>query len=245
MKILIITQYFYPENFRINDLASKLHGRDHEVTVITGMPNYPTGKIPRGYPKFSTRRELINGVEVIRVPLFPRRNSRGLSLSINYLSFCFFASILSPFLIRGRDFDVILSASYSPATANIPAVLLKISKKIPLIVWIQDLWPQSLVATGAISSPLILRLVEKMMNWIYKHSDLILVQSEAFKVPILKIFNDASKIRFFPNWAEDIFQPLPKSNDVKLPQGFNVMFAGNLGSGQSLDVITKSAMILL
>lgn len=244
MKILIITQYFYPENFRINDLASKLNDRNHQITVLTGMPNYPSGKIHDGYPKFTTRREFIGSVEVIRVPLIPRRKGRSLNLILNYLSFVISASIFSPFLLRGRNFDVIFSPSYSPATANIPALLLKVQKKIPLIVWIQDLWPQSLTATGSIRSSFILRMVEVMMLWIYKNTDLILIQSKAFRGPILELLNCNEKIRYFPNWAEDIFQPVPKTDDSNLPKGFNVMFAGNLGAGQSLEVIIQAAEIL-
>jgi colanic acid biosynthesis glycosyl transferase WcaI len=241
MKILIVSQYFYPENFRINDLAMKLSRRGHEVTVLSGMPNYPEGKISKGYPKFAIRRDLWEGVEIIRVPLIPRQKSRGWQLALNYLSFLISACILSPFLLRGRNFDIIFSPSYSPATANIPAILIKWIKKIPMIMWVQDLWPQSLSATGAVKSLAVLKKIEFMMSWIYYQSNLILIQSSAFKTPITEIADVSKKIKFFPNWAEDMFQPLSQTDNEPLPKGFNVMFAGNLGQAQSLEVITRAA----
>jgi glycosyltransferase involved in cell wall biosynthesis len=241
MRILIVSQYFRPENFRINDLALKLQQRNHKVTVLTGMPNYPEGKIAEGYAKFTTRRDNWEGIEIIRVPLIPRQKSRGWQLALNYLSFMVSACILGPFLLRGRKFDIVFSPSYSPATTNIPAILLKRIKKIPMIMWVQDLWPQSLSATGAVKSEAILNRVAAMMRWIYRHSDLIMIQSPAFKDPILEIADVAEKIEPFPNWAEDIFQPLAQADDSSLPEGFNVMFAGNLGKAQSLETIVEAA----
>lgn len=241
MRILIVSQYFYPENFRINDLALKLGRRNHEVTVLTGMPNYPEGKIPKGFSKFTPQRDIWEGVEIIRVPLIPRQKGRSWQLALNYVSFLISACIFATILLRGRRFDIIFSASYSPATANVPAVLLKLIKKIPMIIWVQDLWPQSLSATGAVKSDTVLNKVRTMMRWIYHHSDLILIQSPAFKDPILEIANVAEKIKSLPNWAEDIFQPHADTDTEPLPEGFNVMFAGNLGQAQSLEVIIGAA----
>lgn len=208
------------------------------------MPNYPEGNISKEFPKFTPQRDHWEGIEIIRVPLIPRQKSRGWQLALNYISFMVSACILAPFLLRGRSFDIILSPSYSPATANIPAILLKRHKKIPMIMWVQDLWPQSLSAAGAIKSKSILNKVTVMMRWIYHHSDLILIQSPAFKGPILEIADVEQKIKPFPNWAEDIFQPLPKTDNEPLPKGFNVMFAGNLGQMQSLETIIAAAQQL-
>lgn len=244
MRILIVSQYFHPEDFRINDLALKLHVRLHDVTVLTGMPNYPEGKISKGFSKFTPQRDVWKGVEIVRVPIIPRQKSRNWQLVLNYLSFFISSCVFAPFLLRGRRFDIIFSPCYSPPTANIPAILLKLIKKIPMILWVQDLWPEALSATGAVKSPIILNKVRTMMRSIYHYSDLILVQSAAFEEPILKVADVAGKIKHLPNWAEDIYQRGPEADEKFLPNGFNVMFAGNLGRAQSLETIISAAQQL-
>lgn len=244
MKILIVSQYFYPENFQVNDLASKLQSREHQITVLTGMPNYPEGKIFQGFSKFIPQTSYWKGVEVIRVPLIPRQKGLSWHLALNYLSFLISACVLAPILLRRRKFDVVFSVSYSPATSNIPAILMKRIKKIPMLIWVQDLWPESLSATGSVKSETILSNVRYMMRWIYNQSDVILVQSPAFKGPIQKLSDVENKITLFPNWAEDIFRPQKKSSNSSLPDGFKVMFAGNLGKAQSLEVIIGAAELL-
>ena len=244
MRILIVSQYFHPEDFRINDLALKLHGRSNDVTVLTGMPNYPEGKIFKGFSRFTPQRDVWKGVEIVRVPIIPRQKGRGWQLVLNYLSFFISACMFAPFLLRGRQFDIIFSPCYSPPTANIPAILLKLIKKIPMILWVQDLWPEALSATGAVQSPVILNKVRTMMRSIYHYSDLILVQSAAFEEPILKVADVAGKIKPLPNWAEDLYQRGTEADEKFLPDGFNVMFAGNLGQAQSLETIVSAAQQL-
>ena len=117
MKILITTQYFYPENFRINDFAFKMAQRGHEVLVLTGTPNYPAGKNFGNYKTFSC--ETINGVQVYRVPLIPRGKSRGFELAINYISFLASALVFGPILLRKSNPDIVFSVNYSPATVGL------------------------------------------------------------------------------------------------------------------------------
>ncbi len=246
MKILIVSQYFYPENFRINDLAQKLLQRGHQVSALTGMPNYPTGQLASGYSWPKNMRQKEKGVEIFRVPLFRRRESRGWQLAINYLSFVISACFLGPLLLRAKKFDVIFSVNYSPATVGIPAILMSKIKQAPMIFWVQDLWPQSLSATGSITSPGVLKVVGSMMSWIYQRCDLVMVQSRAFIEPMIKLHAPLERIRYFPNWAEDIYGPvsLDTNSDFEneLPVGgFTVMFAGNLGEAQSLETIIDAA----
>ena len=163
MKILVVTQYFWPEEFRINDLTLGLRELGHEVTVVTGMPNYPGGRLFPGYRPWRPAREDYRGVTVIRIPLIPRGTGGGVRLALNYLSFALLASLLAPFRCRGRC-DVIFVYEPSPVTVGIPARVLKALKRAPIMFWVQDLWPQSLAATGAVRARWILGLIEAMVS---------------------------------------------------------------------------------
>lgn len=129
MKILIVSQYFFPENFSINDLAIKLQKKGHHVTVLTGMPNYPTGKLFKGYSWWRNRQEIENGLENFRVPIFLRRQSKGWQLAINYLSYVVSSCLIGPFLLRNKSFDIIFCTNHSPATVGITGILMKKLKK--------------------------------------------------------------------------------------------------------------------
>ena len=246
MKILIVTQYFWPENFRINDLVDGLVERGHEVTVLTGKPNYPAGKYFTGYGFFKKNIEFRNGVKIYRVPLIPRGSNNKILLAINYLSFVFFGLLLGPLYCRDK-FDLIFSYSVSPITLVIPARFIGWLQKIPVIIWVQDLWPESLTATGAVSNKRILGLVEKMVRWIYKGCDLILVQSRRFTGAITKFGVNAERIKYFPNTAESLYKPITNKEESNLiasvPDGFVVMFAGNIGVAQDFETILQAAAL--
>ena len=244
MKVLVVSQYFWPENFRINDLAVGLVERGHEVTVLTGMPNYPGGKFYPGYRWFKNTREEYNGVRIHRVPLVPRGNGSGVRLAINYFSFALFASVLSPFLCRGK-FDLIFVFEPSPITVGLPALVLKKFKSIPILFWVQDLWPESLSATGAVRSPRILNLVKKLVRFIYQGCDKILVTSRAYFPSIQGFGIDSKKLLYFPQSVEELYKPVtvtPGTAECALmPDGFRVMFAGNIGAAQSFETILGAA----
>lgn len=244
MKILIVSQYFWPETFKINDLARGMVDRGHKVTVLTGQPNYPGGEFFPGYGFFKQPREPFGDVKIIRAPLIPRGRGGAVRLSLNYLSFALFASLIALFRFR-QKYDLIFVFEPSPFTVGLPAILLRYLKKIPLMFWVQDLWPESLIATGAIRSPSILKWVGKMVRFIYKRCDRVLVQSEGFIDPAISAGADPQKIHYFPNWSENIFQP-SKANDKpptspEFPDGFCLMFAGNLGEAQSLETLLGAA----
>lgn len=249
MRILIVSQYFWPENFRINDLALALRDRGHDVAVLTGMPNYPFGKVQAGYKWFQKRRDSMQGIPVARVPLFARRKGKSWQLALNYISFAVSGCLLGPWLLRGQGFDVIVVYEPSPVTVGLPAVLLRKLKRAPMLMWVQDLWPESLSATGAIRSPAILSMIARMVKWIYRHCDLIAVQSRGFIEPAIKVGAPKEKLVYFPNWAETLYHPVdvppgaPERREVA-HDGFVVMFAGNLGMAQSLETILDAAEIL-
>ncbi len=244
MKLLIVTQYFWPENFRINDLAREFHKRGHAVTVLTGMPNYPSGRFADGYGLAGPYRELHDGIEIIRCPLVLRGNGTRLRLVLNYLSFAAMASIRGLLSCRGR-YDLIFVHEPSPLTVCLPAIVMKWLTKAPILLWVLDLWPESLSATGAIRSPRVLNLVERMVRMIYRHCDRILVQSMAFMPHVAQQQVPPDTMRYFPSWAEALYEAttaqLPLPEGVVLPKGFRVMFAGNVGAAQDFATILNAA----
>lgn len=246
MKVLIISQYFWPEQFRINDLAINLKERGHEVAVLTGMPNYPQGQMFDGYQWWRKRHDEFDGIPVYRVPLFVRREGRGRQLILNYFSFVLFGCLFAPWYFRKQSFDVVFVFEPSPFTVGIPAMLMRRIKKAPMLFWVQDLWPESLKAAGAVKSPAILQMVSKMVRWIYRRCDRVLVQSEAFIEPAVRAGALQERTLYYPNWAESFYRPLPASDiqGVTLPEGFKIMFAGNLGEAQSLETIVAAADML-
>lgn len=245
MKIIIVTQYFWPENFRVNDLALGLKELGHEITVLTGMPNYPEGKLYDGYSGFAPMKEEYQGIKIIRAPLISRGNSRAMRLALNYVSYALSASILGPLLCREK-YDLVFVSQYSPIFMALPAIVLKKIKGIPLLMWVQDLWPESLSATGAVKSPAVLGYVDKVVSFIYKQCDKILVQSKGFIESVENHAIPRSRIIYWPNWAEKLYNSdvnTTQHHDAlnQLPKGFRIMFAGNIGAAQDFETIVEAA----
>ena len=247
MRILILTQYFWPEAFRINDLAVALAGRGHAITVLTGLPNYPGGSLFPGYSLLGPSEEQHEGVRVLRVPLVPRGLRRSWQLAINYISFTVSASLLGPLRCRG-PFDVLFVYEPSPILIGIPALVLRRLKGLPLVLWVQDLWPESLRATGAVTSPLLLRAVARLVRYIYRGCDRVLVQSRGFVDRVVAVGAERERVSYLPNWAESLYAPLELEPDApersEVPDGFRVLFAGNIGAAQSFETILDAAQLL-
>lgn len=245
MKILIITQYFYPENFKSNDLAFELQRRGHEVTVLTGLPNYPEGEIFKGYGIFKNRKQNINGVRVIRSLLITRGKGGGARLFLNYYSFAFFASIKA--LIEGakQKYDAILVHEPSPITQYYPALLMNKIWKTPVYFWVMDLWPESLSIAGGVQNKWVLKYYTHVIKRFYTNSEKILITSKGFRKAINQKGDFDHKIIYFPNWAEDTISEGSKDFDIpNLPDGFKVMFAGNIGEAQDMESIMNAALLL-
>lgn len=243
MRLLIVSQYFWPENFRINDLVAELLRRGHQVTVLTGLPNYPDGKVFKQFRDDPSRYSNYEGAEVIRVPLISRGHG-GLRLILNYVTFALSASIVGLWRLRGRQFDVILTCQLSPVTVGIPAVILRAVKRAPMVLWVLDLWPDTLQAVGVVRSPTLLKIIGKLVGFIYKRCDLILVQSKSFISAIKKYVKETPRVDYFPSWAETIFDRkdiAPASEVPSLHGSFNVMFAGNIGIAQDFPAILAAA----
>jgi glycosyltransferase involved in cell wall biosynthesis len=247
MKILVLTQYFWPENFRINDVVQGLAERGHEVTVYTGMPNYPGGSYYAGYGFAGPMRDRFGAIPVRRVPLVARGGGGRLRLALNYASHAFFATALAPWAARG-DYEAILAYEPSPITIGIPGRALRALKRAPLVLWVQDLWPESLHATGALRSGAALSAIGGLVRWIYRGCDRVLVQSRAF-IPSVEAHGvPGERIGYLPNSAEAFYRRVsasPHDAEAKeMPAGFRVVFAGNIGAAQDFPTIVAAADLL-
>lgn len=247
MRLLIVSQYFWPEGFRINDLVSELIDRGHEVTVLTGVPNYPDGAVFPEYRDNPASFTQFLGADVIRVPMLAR-GSGALRLMLNYLSFALSGSFIGPVRLRGRKFDAIFVYEPSPITVGIPALVIKWFKKAPIAFWVLDLWPQSLQAVGAVTSPFALKLVHILVRTIYNGCDLVLAQSRSFVPEIARYLPDTRRVVYFPSWAENIAPPentLPAPEVLPSVGTFNVVFAGNIGEAQDFPTLLDAAEMLV
>lgn len=246
MRILIVSQYFWPESFRINDLVRSLAQQGHAVEVLTGKPNYPDGVVFPGYHSCGCNAEDWLGIKIYRVPIVARGSNSSIRLALNYLSFVISGLLFAPWILRKKKYDVIFVYAPSPIFQSIPASFIGWLKQCPVALWVQDLWPESAQATGYINSPLLLKLIEKMVQFVYSRIDLLLVQSKAFQVPIAKLAQ-GKPIVYYPNSVGPEFYnpptiPLPNING--LAGNFSVLFAGNVGAGQALQVIIDVAVLL-
>lgn len=240
MRCLLLTNHFYPEMFRCNDIAFELVKRGYEVTVLTAIPDYPQGKFYEGYSLFRRRRERIQGVEVIRVPVIPRGDGRALRMMLNYASCTFFMMFYALYHALFRRYDCIFVHQTSPATIALPGVLIKKIQHIPMDLWILDMWPQSLVA-GGVRSSWVYRLVDRMMDFIYRNSAVIHISSLGFRKMLEARGVPDEKIVYLPNWSDDSIVHAPQMEIPALPTGFIVMFAGNLGEAQNLENVLAAA----
>lgn len=239
MRILLVTQYFYPEVFKSNDLAFELVKRGHQVDALVGIPNYPEGKYFEGYGIFKKRHEVVNGVNVYRVFQTPRGKG-GWRLPVNYFSFVISGCLRVLFQFAWKKkYDCIIGHEPSPIFQAYPALLLRKLRMTPFYYWIMDLWPDAMKSGGGVKNEKVLNLVDKLVKGIYKRTDKILITSKRFREPIAAKGDFADKIIYFPNWSDDILEMDDSYEIPQLPDGFKIMIAGNLGKSQNLEAVTE------
>ena len=244
MKVLIVSQYFWPESFRINEVAQSLRAAGCEVSVLTGQPNYPDGDIFPGYRAWSTGTQQHEGLTIHRVPLAPRGRSSARKLMANYLSFIFGGALLGPWRLRGQRFDVVFVYGVSPILQIFPAWVVRAFTDGVLVTWVQDLWPESLEVTGFVRNRRVLAAVGRVVGWLYRRNDLVLVQSHGF-MPLVQAMAGRTPVEYHPNPGELAFGAAPEGVPaLMLDPGFNVVFAGNLGTVQALDTVLATAELL-
>lgn len=244
MKLLIITNHFYPESFRVNDIAFDRAQRGDEVTVLTGIPDYPEGHFHKGYSLFKKRVEHVNGVKVVHVPLIPRGNGNKIRMMLNYASSVFFFFFYGWYQALFHKYDAVFVHDTSPAFISLPAITVSRIQKIPLYHWILDMWPESLTA-GGIQGGKIYAYILKMMKRIYKRDTEILITSHGFKSLLIERGVPEEKITYLPNWNDDAISDVENSKlkieNFEWPTEFIVMFAGNLGFAQNMENLLAAA----
>lgn len=246
MKILIISQYFWPENFKINALAEELCKRGNEVKVLTGLPNYPDGKIFKDFKENTKSFNKFKNISITRVPMISRGQNK-LTLIINYISFILSGCIIGFWKLRNEKFDLIFTFQTSPIFVGLISAFFSKLKKIPHAMWVLDLWPETLEAVGVLKSKWKLELVRKIVLFIYKRCDIIFVQSKGFLENISQYKLKNKKIIYFPAWADSelIIKECLPAKEIKINKSlFTMIFAGNIGIAQDFISILKAVKIL-
>lgn len=245
MNILFISQYFYPEPFSNTEIARSLVVRGHNVEVVCCVPNYPEGAFYADYSNKVRRREIWEGISILRARTIAR-GKRALTLMLNYLVYP--VAALATIAQHGRgSYSVSFTSMPSPIFQCIVAVTLKWFGRVPAVYWVQDIWPESLFNTIQIKPRLLRGPIRGLCAFLYRQADIVLVQSEAFR-PALELMGvDREKIGFFPNSAPDDFVPMSRAGvDLCIAAlvptaSLQLMFAGNIGESQNLDVIIDAA----
>ncbi|MBQ5648478.1 MAG: glycosyltransferase family 4 protein [Alistipes sp.] len=240
-RVLLVTQYFYPENFKCNDIAFELQRRGYEVTVLTAIPNYPKGSYFDGYGLFKRRCEYINGVKVIRGFVVPRGKDSKVLLALNYLSYLVSSCFIALYLALRYRYDAVFVHQVSPVTIGVAATLVKKIQRIPMYFWVLDLWPESLTAAIGLRNKYILGFFSRMVRWFYRNSDKILISSKGFERSICEKGDFASKILYFPNWVDSALTTNADVETPTVPNGFIAMFTGNIGESQDFGTVLKAA----
>ena len=254
-KILFVCQYFYPEIFRGNDVAFHWAEEGHDVHVVTGIPNYPDGVFHKGYGMFKNRNQVVNGVRVTRLPIFPRGNNK-IMLILNYFSYFIVAWGYVLFLAISHKYDFVFVQQLSPVMMSASGVLYKKLRKVPLYTWVLDLWPESLAAAGGINNRHILGFFNHFVKSEYKWSDKILTSSKSFDLNILKYGNYKDKIVYYPQWSDGNGSNMDCTNlaDILNEKGideemvfdernFKVMFAGAVGEAHGMECNLQAALL--
>ena len=245
MRILIVTQYFWPENFRINELCEEFANLKHDITVLTGYPNYPKGEIYKEFLKDKKKFKKYKGVEIIRVPIFPRKKNK-LTLSLNYFSFLINSIIFGYFKLNRKKFDIVFTFQLSPVTVGITSSFFSKLNNCPNVLWILDLWPNTLVALNIIKKDWQINLFKILVNWIYGNCDAILAQSKSILEEIRNYPSVTNNTQYFPSWSEaELFEKESKfAPEIKNKKIFTFIFAGNIGEAQDFLSIIKAVKIL-
>ena len=245
-RILIISQHFWPENFRISDIAEGFAQQDIEVDVLCGIPNYPNGIIPQGYGYFKNMRQNYNGVNVYRCWEITRKGNSGIRIFLNYISYPFFATFkLLGFL--GKKYDAVFCYETSPVYMIFPAIIYSKIKKIPLTTYVLDLWPENLYSVLNIQNSFLRKICQVTSHWHYKKSDKLIAMSPSLKDKLLSVTGKSDeKIAVIPQYCEKIYeqQIIDKELTEKYKGYFKVVYAGNISPAQNLEVAADCAVLL-
>jgi colanic acid biosynthesis glycosyl transferase WcaI len=243
LKILLISQWFTPEpTCKGLAFALELTSRGHHVEVLTGFPNYPSGKVYKGYKICMYQHEIMQGIHVHRVPLYPNHDQSVIKRVANYVTFALTASAAVNFVTSRPDVAYVY---HPPLTTSLPAMVQKIFRGVPVVYDVQDLWPDTLNATGLIHKKWQLSVISKWCDLVYRSASVVTVLSDGFKDALVKRGVPEKKVRVIYNWCEESPTSIQVRPTVKKPalfqDRFTVMFAGNFGKAQALETVLKAA----
>ena len=248
MKILFIAHYFQPEpNFFFGlPFAKALRDRGHQVQVLTGFPNYPGGKIYEGYKTRFIQREELDGIPIIRVPLYPSHDRSSIKRILSYISLSLSQAAIGPFAVDKADIAYVVQG---PATIGLPAIINKVFRSIPFVYNIQDLWPDSLTSTGMFNEGIGYRLVDKWCKFVYNRASQIVVIAPGMKKKLIERGVPEEKIKVTYNWCDDSLicrqsPDLDLKKSLSMDGKFNIVFAGNMGKAQAMDSVIDAAEII-
>lgn len=245
LRILLLTQWFDPEPTAKGMLfARQLRELGHEVEVITGFPNYPEGRIYPGYRQSWRQREVIDGVQLVRVPLYASHDSSAVKRLLNYFSFALTSCLYGVFMSRKAD---VIYVYHPPMTVGLSGALIGWLRRTPFVYDVQDLWPDTLRATGMIGNVRALKIVGAVCNWIYRRASHIVVLSPGFRSLLEERGVPAEKISLIYNWCDETTLRAPTAGTCDLSfldDRFNVVFAGNMGKAQALQAVLAAAALV-
>ncbi len=247
MRVLILSQWYVPEPAaKVHALAQDLVARGHQVTSITGFPNYPQGRVYPGYRQRLRKWEQIDGVRVLRLPLYPDHSRSAAKRSLNYASFAISACLLGPVLCGPAD---VMWVYHPPLTAGIPAWWIGLLRRVPFVYNIHDMWPEALSATGMVRDTTVQRVLNRLASWVHRRAAAVTVVTPGFMANLVAKGVPADKIHIIPNWAdEQVYRPVPRNSTLAETVGmqgrFNIVYAGNMGLAQGLDTVLSAAEML-
>ena len=240
MKILVVCQHYAPEPFQITEICEDLITRGHSVVAVVGLPNYPSGNVPKEYRWFRNRRQNVNGVVIRRCFEVGRKNTK-IGLAINYVSYMLSACIKA--LTLKRDYDVIYAYSTSPVLMSLPAALLRCFTQKKLMIYVLDIWPACLAAMNVYEGSLLYAFMKRVSKWIYAKADVLIYSSGRFRKYLKQVHAiEVDERHYLPQFADDRFEKLPA---IGAPSGmFHLVFAGNVGKVQGVETLVQAANIL-
>jgi colanic acid biosynthesis glycosyl transferase WcaI len=245
VRVLLLTQWFDPEpTFKGLVFARELVRQGFKVEVLTGFPNYPGGKLYSGYKIKLIQREVIDGVDITRVPLYPNHGQSAFKRVLNYASFAVSAMVYGLFCARRAD---VIYAYHPPLTVGIAASLLRLIRGIPVVYDIQDMWPDTLRATGMLTNARALSWVAAVCLWVYRQVDHVVVLSPGFKRLLIQRGVASAKVDVIFNWADEAALAFPRGHmppNFPTAEKFRIVFAGNMGKAQALDTVLQAAALL-
>ena len=241
-KILIVTECFYPEEFKINDVALSWKDKGYDVDVLTLTPTYPLGKVFPGYKNGFFRKDEYQGINIFRVHAVTGYRDSAIKKIFKYINFMIFGSIAAIFI--GRKYDYVFGFNMSALTGMLPAVLIRKLYKKPTMFWVQDVWPDSVYAYGFKKTKILSTALDIFVRFMYRNIDSIAVSGKGFESKLTPYIEKDLTFHYLPNWADDLDDNLAPATLGKAKGVTHFTFAGNIGKVQNLENIINAFCLL-